>query len=397
RYWRQLLFDREAFWRKKLRRRLRTTLALERQINFLRALASRITRASRPEEVSEAVVEMLSSTLRLDTVLIYALDGQEGAPRLIASRGLSAEEAKQWQQVKVEEGAVVPAAVAHASPTLQLAVPLVAGARPLGLLAVGTWTARELSAEELGLLESAADYLAMAMENPRLYQNLRHYVQQITVAQENERRRIARELHDSTLQSLIAILHHLESFLRERRDLPMSDSRFLWRLGEQIKDTIQEVRYFSHHLRPAILDDLGLLPAVEWLLGEMRREYGLAARLLVSGEPCRFLPEAEVNLFRIIQEALRNVVRHAKATRVEVSLCFHGREAVVSVRDNGIGFQVPSLIGDLTYKGKLGLAGMEERVHLLQGKLFLESQPGRGTTVKVLVPLAGNIEPLRRP
>ncbi|MBC7335830.1 MAG: GAF domain-containing protein, partial [Clostridia bacterium] len=230
-YWHHLLRDLQTTWQKKLRQRLRASLALERQLALLRTLATRMTLTSRLEETLEVVMEMLHGALRLDAVLIFGTNGQEDALSLIAARGLDAAERERWQQVRVEGRTITPlgkdgaGAAEDGSDVVRFAVPLVARGRTIGLLAVGIRTPRELTPEEVSLLETVADYLAMAMENSHLYQNLRRYVQQITMAQENERRRIARELHDSTLQSLIAILYHLVCFLRERRDLSMNDSR----------------------------------------------------------------------------------------------------------------------------------------------------------------------------
>jgi len=224
-------------------------------------------------------------------------------------------------------------------------------------------------------------------EEKRMQENLRFYVQQITRAQEEERSRMARELHDSTTQTLVVTLHQLENFLQSKAHLPMSDIRLLWNLQEQIKAVLQEVRHFSRDLRPAILDDLGLLPSLEWLTEELEREHGIEASLKVVRTERRLSPEAELLFFRIVQEAMRNIGRHSKATKAEVSIEFGDGKTKVTITDNGVGFRPPESLGDLSRAGKLGLIGIQERVRLLDGSLAIQSDIGKGTTVTVEAPI----------
>lgn len=224
-------------------------------------------------------------------------------------------------------------------------------------------------------------------EEKRLYENLRYYLKEITRAQEEERKRIARELHDSTAQNLIALLRRLEDFLHEKSKLPVREAMVIWGFHEQIRDVLQEVRQFSRDLRPSILDNLGLLPALEWLTGELRQEYGIQTSLKIIGTEKRLYPEAELMLFRIVQEALRNITKHAEANSAEVTVEFIDSKAKVTVSDDGIGFKPPENLGELLQKGKLGLTGMQERAQLLGGTLKLKSEPGQGTTVIVETPV----------
>ena len=223
-------------------------------------------------------------------------------------------------------------------------------------------------------------------EERRMEENLRFYLQHITNAQEEERKRISRELHDSTAQTLIAMLHQLEHFLQDKSDLRMDDTRFLWRLHEEVRSVLQEVRQFGRDLRPSILDDLGLNPALEWLASEMEKENGIDTNLQVVGSERRFPAEAELMLFRIIQEALRNVARHSSASQARVTVTFNERTTEVTVEDNGKGFALPQNLGDLSRLGKLGLTGMQERARLLGGSLKVESELDKGTKVTVKVP-----------
>jgi signal transduction histidine kinase len=219
-----------------------------------------------------------------------------------------------------------------------------------------------------------------------MHENLRFYLGEITRAQEEERKRIARELHDSTAQMLIALLHQLENFLSDKTKLPVGEAKTLWGFHERLRDILQEVRRFSRDLRPSVLDDLGLLPALELVTSELRELYGITADLKVLGEERRLAQEAELLVFRIVQEALQNTAKHARATKAEVTVRFDARKITVTVRDNGVGFKLPEDLGYLPHTGKLGLAGIQERVQLLGGTLKLKSEPGKGTTVVVEAP-----------
>jgi len=224
-------------------------------------------------------------------------------------------------------------------------------------------------------------------EEKRMEENLRFYVQQITRTQEEERSRIARELHDSTAQTIIALLHQLENLLHGKTNLSVGEARELWAFHAQIKDVLQEVRHLGRDLRPSILDDVGLLPTLHWVIREFKTEHGVEANLQVHGDERRFSQEAELILFRIVQEALRNIGRHSHASKAEVSIRFGEGKTTVIIRDNGIGFQSPDKVTDLSRSGKLGLVGMQERVRLLGGSLEVESEPGKGTTVIAEAPI----------
>ncbi|MDP2919158.1 MAG: PAS domain S-box protein [Dehalococcoidia bacterium] len=223
-------------------------------------------------------------------------------------------------------------------------------------------------------------------ESRRAQENLRFYTQAVTKAQEEERNRIARELHDETIQQLIAVSHQLEDFTLHTPGLSPAETRLLGALRQRLTDTLEGVRRFSRDLRPPMLDDLGLISSVEWWISQLSGAEMPAVKLKVVGEVRRFAPEAELLLFRIIQEALINVRRHAHATQVEVTVEFAESKTVLIVRDNGKGFELPRLAGDLSRKGKLGLIGMDERARLLGATLSIETQPGRGTTVVIEVP-----------
>jgi signal transduction histidine kinase len=149
---------------------------------------------------------------------------------------------------------------------------------------------------------------------------------------------------------------------------------------------MQGMRRLSQDLRPAALDRLGLLPALEWLASDVAQYSGIETRVKVVGTERRLAKEVELVLFRIIQEALKNVWRHSQATQAEVVLEFGEKRLKIAVIDNGKGFDLPRTIGDLARYCKLGLAGMQERAQLLGATLTVDSQPGKGSTVTIEVP-----------
>ena len=215
----------------------------------------------------------------------------------------------------------------------------------------------------------------------KIQDNLRVYVQKISQAQEAERKRVSRELHDETAQALVVVLRHLDDLASGKSELTARDIRM------EVKKILEGVRHFSQELRPSVLDDLGLIPAVQWLASDLTKNFGISVETEIKGTQRNLPQESELMLFRIAQEALTNVRKHSQATKALVRVDFTDHRIKLSVQDNGKGFKMPSGVGDLTRSGKLGLAGMEERVQLLGGTLNIQSQPGKGTNLTVEVPL----------
>jgi PAS domain S-box-containing protein len=223
-------------------------------------------------------------------------------------------------------------------------------------------------------------------EQKRMQDNLRFYLQQVTRAQEEERKRISRELHDDTIQALVVLARQLDATATGNKALDDDDRRRLEELREQANNIMQGVRRLSQDLRPAALDRLGLLPALEWLASGVKDFSGIDVKVNVTGKERRFSEEVELLLFRIVQEALRNVWRHSQASEADISVEFGDNQTQIAIIDNGKGFDVPQTIGDLTRTGKLGLAGIQERVQLLGGSLTAQSQPGKGTNITIKLP-----------
>lgn len=222
-------------------------------------------------------------------------------------------------------------------------------------------------------------------EQKRLQQNLRLYVRQITRAQEEERKRIARELHDETVQALATLLLDIEAIGRGSKRLPRNVVEGMQQVRGKVAHIVEELSRLSRALRPSVLDQLGLVPAVALVLGDLTKTGKINGHLEVVGQQRRLRPEVELGLFRIIQEAVNNARKHSNASVVVARVEFQPEEAAVVVSDNGKGFELPGELSDLAALGKLGLVGMQERAQLLDGKFSLTSSPGKGTMVRVNV------------
>jgi signal transduction histidine kinase len=210
------------------------------------------------------------------------------------------------------------------------------------------------------------------------------YAALVVQAEEDQRRRLARELHDEPLQLLIHLARRLES-VAEAPGVPAAAVGRLVEARHHALDAAARLRSLTRELRPSVLDHLGLVPAISSLLADVGEETGLHTELQVTGEAARLPPEVELGAFRITQEAARNTLRHARAHRLQVSLAFGAGELGLTVADDGRGF-APDDPGDLA-EPHLGLLGMRERASLLGGHLEVRSAPGTGTVIQAMVPL----------
>jgi len=220
-----------------------------------------------------------------------------------------------------------------------------------------------------------------------MQENLRFYLSQITRAQEEERSRIARELHDETIQELVVLARQLDEVSSNERGLSEDARCNLENLRQRTNDIMKNVRRLSRDLRPPALDRLGLVPALEWLASDIEQSTRIKVKVKICGDSQRLPDEVELVLFRIVQEALRNVWKHSQATDANVNVDFSAPKIVITVKDNGKGFDFGEMTGDLVKHGKLGLAGMQERIQLVGGSLKIESKPGSGTTVIIEAPI----------
>ncbi len=264
--------------------------------------------------------------------------------------------------------------------------------------------ARVWANDEIGRLQNAFNAMVGELarnreESERLWRELkqkeavRHsLLVRVISAQEEERKRVARELHDETSQALTSLMVGLRA-LQEAASTPEVRRR-----AEELRAiaaaTLDGVHRLAVELRPSVLDDLGLVAALERSIGRWGEQFGVSIEFQAVGMDRRLPPEAEVTLYRIIQEALTNVARHAKATHVSVLLEHRGSSVIAIVEDDGVGFDVQRVLQSARLEQKLGLYGMMERASLLGGRLVIESRPGAGSSVFVEIPLgAGAARP----
>ncbi len=220
-------------------------------------------------------------------------------------------------------------------------------------------------------------------EQKRLQENLQFYLQQVTRAQEEERKRISHELHDESIQALVITGRQLDALASDDKSLPEDSSLRLEELRQQVNNIIQELRRITQDLRPAALDRLGLLSALKWLASDVCKYSGIETKVNIIGTERRVSEDIELVLFRITQEALRNVWRHSKANKAEITVEFKPTKIRITISDNGQGFRVPQRIGDFARYGKLGLSGMQERARLIGGSVSVQSELGKGATIAV--------------
>ena len=263
--------------------------------------------------------------------------------------------------------------------TTALYVPLIVHGRAVGVIAAHDKEGGDprFGDEDARLGESLAKRAAIAFD---LSQRVsRDAMRRVVEAQELERRRLARELHDETGQALTSILLGLKTLERSVETKQGRDG--VAAVRDLVVATLQDVRRLAVELRPAALDDFGLAPALERLVETVRQDTPVDVDLEIGIGDERLPTDVETTMYRIVQEALTNIAKHAAATRISILLTRKERAVVVVVEDDGDGFDA----ADPT--AGLGLAGMRERVTLLGGQLRIETSPGRGTTIAAEVPL----------
>jgi PAS domain S-box-containing protein len=223
-------------------------------------------------------------------------------------------------------------------------------------------------------------------EEKQQQENVRAYIQQITRAQEEERKRVARDLHDDVSPDIIVLMRKLDNLTSIPRLKLSVVKENLKELRDDAVKALEALRATAQGLRPRIIDDLGLVAALEWTAEELERDEKIKVNVETKNMERELTPETQIVLFRIAQEALNNIRKHAHAS--SVSILVEGGEKYIemTVTDDGQGFNVPEKIEDMVSAGRLGLMGMYERALLLNGNLKIKSTPGKGSEITVTLP-----------
>lgn len=215
-------------------------------------------------------------------------------------------------------------------------------------------------------------------------QQRQHLSMQVIKAQEEERRRVARDIHDGPAQSMANVILRIEICERLLEKNPAQVPKELRELKKVLKNSLQDVRKIIFDLRPMALDDLGIIPTLKRYFNEYEERTGLKVELIAFGQEKRISSAMEVAIFRVIQEAVNNAYKHAQASKVVVRLEMTPKVVNCSIKDDGVGFVVKEKMGqDKTF----GLIGMRERIELLKGTFEINSSPGKGTEIKFQIPL----------
>lgn len=272
-----------------------------------------------------------------------------------------------------------------------MGVPLIVRNEVIGCLVLNSRQISAYDRQEPNLAQIFANQAAIAIHNARLFthvqaghERLQSLSRRLVEVQEAEKRHIARELHDEAGQSLASLMVELR-LLEQNLNNSTAVAQSMAKLKRTINNVLENLHQLAVDLRPASLDHLGLVPALRQYIGTISKQYNLETQFEVIGlTEKRLPPEVEINLYRIVQEALTNVVRHAQASRVDILLEKRGNEMVTIIEDNGIGFDV----SQAEQSQRLGLLGMHERAEMLGATLIIESTPGTGTTIFVEIPYA---------
>lgn len=266
-------------------------------------------------------------------------------------------------------------------------IPLRAGFQIFGAMLIGSNVPIEFSMAQLNYFNSVADHAVIALQNAKLYQDLKAEKQRIIQADEDARKELARDLHDGPTQSVAAIAMRV-NFIRSllERD-PEQAQDELDKVEQLARDTSKEIRGMLFTLRPLVLETEGLAAAIETVINRIEETDGLPIRMLGEDAAELLDEKAQSVVFSIVEEALGNARKYSEATQVQVRFWREGDLFVAQIEDNGVGFDVESVNDNYSSRGSLGLVNMHERAERVDGSVRIESQSGKGTRVTLVVPL----------
>jgi signal transduction histidine kinase len=383
------------------------------QLSILNAVANTVNQSLNLRDILGRALDEVLRLTGIDVGAIFLQEDRLGNLELLAHRGLSEEAARLASRFGMLDGAcggvlelgqmiIVPdlsryrGRRAESLKREQLStlvhVPLIAKGCALGSMCVGTRVQHDFDAEEQKLLGAIGNQIAVAIENARLYAEVQHKEQlrgellrKVIAAQEEERRRIARELHDDTSQALAALLYAAEGGTDMKNLAEVQE--MLQGMQQLAVRTLDGVHKLIFDLRPTMLDHLGLVPALRWFAQSRLEPTGIRVTVEEKSTPRRLPGEVETALFRVVQEAITNIARHAAARNVHIAFEFTDESIIVEVEDDGIGFDLVAVTISPDSERGLGLMGMRERAELLGGQVDISTAPGYGTQVQIYVPI----------
>lgn len=402
---------------RKVSERTKEIVQRNNELTTLNAVSQALSHSPNLNEKLSSAVNTISRGLELNAVWLFLLNPQSRKLELFSHHSVLADispemlddmagwmvnELSDTDGPKVLEvgGGTLPGFSAKVLSDRRLlpivVIPIRAEQRRLGFLVASKNGSGTFSPTDMRLLTAVGEQVGVAFENSILWQELKqkeklrtHLLAKVISAQEQERKRIARELHDQTSQSLTSMMVGLK--VAEESSDTASIKQRVSELRTLASRTLEEVRDLSMALRPSVLDDLGLVPAINRYIHDYAQKTGLSVQFQTVGfNHERLMPEVETAIYRVIQEALTNIVRHAAAKHVSVILEQSGNKLLAITEDDGRGFDVDQVMAGPSLEIRLGLFGMEERIALIGGRLTIESAPGKGTTVFVEVPLDEN-------
>jgi signal transduction histidine kinase len=316
--------------------------------------------------------------------------GRDSEKRVKGESGIIGEAIKQAEVIvthKPNHDKELQNFAAFQSCSTAVCLPLRAGFQIFGAMVLATDANVSFDDEHMALFQSIGDQAVIALQNAQLYQKVEAEKQRIIEADEEARRELARNLHDGPTQSVAAIAMRI-NFIRS---LMPKDPRQafieLKKVEDLAKDTSKEIRSMLFALRPLVLEHQGLGAAIETLIAKIRESDGLNMRLVGSEHGDLLSEQACGTVFYIIEEALGNARKYSEASLIEVRLWREGDLFVARVQDNGKGFDTVAVNTNYSSRGSLGMVNMRERAERIDGSLKLESAPGRGTAVTLVVPL----------
>ncbi|MEE9399145.1 MAG: GAF domain-containing protein, partial [Dehalococcoidales bacterium] len=388
-----------------------------KELSALNAVITTVSQSLHLDSILNVTLTKILAVMDIEAGMVHLLDEKSDRLTIMGYHGLSPEYIKGVTRLEMGEG-IVGRVVQSGEPIIVnggvgdlktapmvgekgefqacISLPVKSKNKVLGALSLASYLPDKFEPETVRLLRAMGDAIGIAVENAIAAQSLEavnklreQLLEKLLSAQEEERRRIARELHDEASQSLAAVVLRLEDVASTLPSKYRDIRQKLNILKEQAIQTLEGIRNLALELRPSALDDLGLSKAIDWYARDFLAKRGLDAKIEVIGPKTKLPSNIETVLFRIIQEALTNVVKHAEASQVTVRLQLSNSTATVQVEDNGKGFDVKAALSGEGGQQSLGLHGMLERATLLGGTFNIRSEPGQGTCLSVEVPLVG--------